>query len=59
MEKIRINAYNNQGIDFYFLGTNSYNAAYRCDAYNNVGYGKTSIGKAYGFGAHGSGAKFI
>ena len=55
----RINAYNNQGIGFYFLGTNSYNVAYRCDAYNNVGYDQASIGNADGFGAHGSGAKFI
>ena len=55
----RINTYNNQGIGFYFLGTNSYNVAYRCDAYNNVGYDKASIGNADGFGAHGSGARFI
>ena len=55
----RVNTYNNQGIGFYFLGTNSYNVAYRCDSYNNVGYDKASIGNADGFGAHGSGAKFI
>ncbi len=55
----RMRAYNNQGIGFYFLGTNSYNVAYRCDAYNNVGYDKASYGNADGFGAHGSGAKFI
>ncbi len=55
----RINAYNNQGIGFYFLGTTSYNVAYRCDAYNNIGYDQASIGNADGFGAHGTGAKFI
>ena len=55
----RVNAYNNQGKGFYFLGTNSYNEAYRCDSYNNKGYDKASLGNADGFGAHGSGAKFI
>ena len=55
----RVNTYNNQGIGFYFLGTNSYNVAYRCDSYNNVGYDNASLGNADGFGAHGSGAVFI
>ena len=53
----RVNAYNNQGIGFYFLGTN--NIAYRCDSYNNVGFDQASLGNADGFGAHGMGAKFI
>ena len=55
----RINAYNNNGIGFYFLGTKSYNIAYRCDAYNNTGLDKGSLGNADGFGSHGSGAEFI
>jgi hypothetical protein len=55
----RMNAYNNQGIGFYFLGTNSYNVAYRCDSYNNKGLDKASYGNADGFGAHGTGAKFL
>ena len=40
-------------------GTDSYNVAYRCDAYNNVGYDKASIGNADGFGGHGTGAEFL
>ena len=55
----RINAYNNNGIGFYFVGTKSYNIAYRCDAYNNSGVDKGSLGNADGFGAHGTGAEFI
>ena len=55
----RINAYNNQGIGFYFVGTTSYNVAYRCDSYNNKGIDKASYGNADGFGAHGTGAKFL
>ena len=55
----RINAYNNNGIGFYFLGSNSYNIAYRCDSYNNFGLDKGSLGNADGFGAHGTGAEFI
>ena len=55
----RVNAYNNQGIGFYFEGTDSYNVAYRCDSYNNVGYDKALIGNADGFGGHGTGAKFL
>ena len=53
----RVNTYNNQGIGFYFLGTN--NVAYRCDSYNNVGLDQASLGNGDGFGAHGTGAKFI
>ena len=55
----RINAYNNNGIGFYFVGTKSYNIAYRCDSYNNTGLDKASYGNADGFGAHGTGAEFI
>ena len=55
----RINAYNNYAIGFYFAGLKSYNIAYRCDAYNNSGPDKGSIGNADGFGAHGTGAEFI
>ena len=55
----RINAYNNNGIGFYFVGLKSYNIAYRCDAYNNSGIDSGSLGNADGFGAHGTGAEFI
>lgn len=55
----RMNAYNNRAIGFYFLGTTSYNVAYRCDAYNNVGYDQATLGNCDGFGAHGAGAKFL
>ena len=55
----RMNAYNNRAIGFYFLGTTSYNVAYRCDAYNNIGYDSATIGNCDGFGAHGTGAKFV
>ena len=55
----RMNAYNNYAIGFYFVGTTSYNVAYRCDAYNNIGYDKATLGNCDGFGAHGTGAKFI
>jgi len=55
----RINAYSNYGIGFYFLGTKSYNIAYRCDAYNNTGIDSASLGNADGFGSHGTGAEFI
>ena len=55
----RINAYNNRAIGFYFTGTTSYNVAYRCDSYNNIGYDSATIGNCDGFGAHGTGAKFI
>ncbi len=55
----RINAYSNNGIGFYFVGTKSYNIAYRCDSYNNTGLDKASYGNADGFGAHGTGAEFI
>ena len=55
----RINAYSNYGIGFYFLGTKSYNIAYRCDAYNNTGIDSASLGNADGFGSHGTGSEFI
>jgi len=55
----RIKAYSNNGIGFYFLGTNSYFIAYRCDAYNNTGIDSASYGNADGFGSHGTGGKFI
>ena len=55
----RIKAYKNYGIGFYFLGSNSYNIAYRCDAYNNSGMDAGSKGNADGFGSHGTGAEFI
>ena len=55
----RLNAYNNYAIGFYFVGTTSYNIVYRCDSYNNVGYDSATIGNCDGFGAHGTGAKFI
>ena len=55
----RLNAYNNYAIGFYFVGTTSYNVAYRCDAYDNVGYDSATIGNCDGFGAHGTGAKFV
>ena len=55
----RINAYNNNGIGFYFLGLKSYNIAYRCDAYKNYGLDSASKGNADGFGSHGTGAEFI
>ena len=55
----RINAYGNHAIGFYFAGVNSYNIAYRCDAYNNTGVDSGSKGNADGFGAHGLGAEFI
>ena len=55
----RVNAYNNHAIGFYFTGIDSYNVAYRCDSYNNSGADKASKGNADGFGAHGTGAKFI
>ena len=55
----RINAYNNYGIGFYFIGLQSYNIAYRCDAYNNSGIDSATLGNADGFGAHGTGAEFI
>ena len=55
----RINAYGNHAIGFYFAGVNSYNIAYRCDAYNNSGVDSGSKGNADGFGAHGLGAEFI
>ena len=55
----RINAYNNYGIGFYFLGLQSYNITYRCDAYNNSGIDSATLGNADGFGAHGTGAEFI
>jgi len=55
----RVNAYNNHAIGFYFVGTGSYNIAYRCDSYNNTGADKASKGNADGFGAHGTGAELI
>ena len=55
----RIKAYSNYGIGFYFLGTNSYFIAYRCDSYNNTGIDSASYGNADGFGSHGTGGKFI
>ena len=55
----RVNAYSNYGIGFYFVGTKSYNIAYRCDAYNNTGMDSSTKGNADGFGSHGTGAKFI
>ena len=55
----RMRAYNNRGIGFYFLGTTSYNVAYRCYAFNNVWYDSATIGNCDGFGAHGTGAKFL
>ena len=55
----RVNAYNNNAIRFYFVGTKYYNIAYRCDAYNNKGMDDGSKGNADGFGAHGTGAEFI
>jgi len=55
----RINAYNNNAIGFYFIGTNSYNIAYRCDSFNNSGSSAESKGNVDGFGAHGTGAEFI
>ena len=55
----RINSYNNYGIGFYFVGTNSYNIAYRCDSYNNSGPDTATKGNADGFGAHGTGAELI
>ena len=56
---IRIKAYSNYGIGFYFLGNKSYFIAYRCDAYNNTGIDSASYGNADGFGSHGTGGKFI
>ena len=55
----RMRAYNNRAIGFYFLGTTSYNVAYRCDAFNNIGYDEATLGNCDGFGAHGTGAKFL
>ena len=55
----RVNAYSNYGIGFYFVGTKSYNIAYRCDAYNNTGMDNSTKGNADGFGSYGTGAKFI
>ena len=55
----RIKAYSNYGIGFYFIGTKSYNIAYRCDSYNNTGIDSGSYGNADGFGSHGTGAEFI
>ena len=55
----RIKAYNNNAIGFYFVGTKSYNIAYRCDSYNNSGSSEESKGNMDGFGAHGTGAEFI
>jgi len=55
----RVNAYNNHAIGFYFVGTGSYNIAYRCDSYNNTGADKASKGNADGFGEHGTGAELI
>ena len=54
-----IKAYSNYAIGFYFIGLNSYNIAYRCDAYNNSGFDGASKGNADGFGSHGTGAEFI
>ena len=55
----RCNAHSNYGIGFFFAGVNSYNNAYRCDSYNNTGIDSATKGNADGFGAHGTGAKFI
>jgi hypothetical protein len=55
----RMRAYNNRAIGFYFLGTNSNNIAYRCDAFNNIGSDQATLGNCDGFGAHGTGAKFL
>ena len=41
------------------MGLNSYNKAYRCDAYNNSGKDSSTKGNADGFGHHGTGAEFI
>ena len=55
----RMRAYNNRAIGFYFVGTTSYNVVYRCDSFNNIGTDSATIGNCDGFGAHGTGAKFI
>ena len=49
----RMRAFNNRAIGFYFVGTISYNIAYRCDAFNNIRLDSATLGNCDGFGAHG------